>query len=57
LTPYLDEELLYKCETYINGSSIESTGFQYNVPNFTVDNLREVINDFVAKQYFPPGLI
>jgi len=27
LTPYLDEELLYKCETFINGSFIETTGF------------------------------
>jgi len=57
LTPYLDEELLYKCETYINGNLIESTGFQYNVPNMTVDGLREVINDYIAKGHFPQGLI
>jgi len=57
LTPYLDEELLYKCETHINGSGIESTGFSYNFPNFTAELLLEVINDFIAKGHFPAGLI
>jgi len=57
LTPYLDEELLYKCETYINGNAIEATGFQYNVPNPTVDLIREVCNDYITKGHFPQGLI
>jgi len=57
LTPYLDEELLYKCDVYINGNAIESTGFAYNVPNITPDHLREVINDYIAKGHFPQGLI
>jgi len=57
LTPYLDEELLYKCETHINGSLIESTGFVYNAPNLNSNLLREVINDFITKGHFPTGLI
>jgi len=57
LTPYLDEELLYKCETSINGSAIENTGFAYNRPNVTADAIREVILDFVHKGVFPDGLI
>jgi len=57
LTPYLDEELLYKCETFITGSFIETTGFSYNFPNLTSNLLREVINDFVGKGAFPNGLV
>jgi nucleoside-diphosphate-sugar epimerase len=57
LTPYLDEELLYNSHTHINGSHIESTGFSYNHPTVTTDSLKAVINDFVAKGYFPQGLI
>lgn len=36
------QELLYNKHTNINGSKIESTGFQYEVPNMTVDLLKEV---------------
>jgi len=57
LTPYLDEELLYKSETSINGSAIESTGFVYERPHVTVDAIREVILDFVHKGIFPTGII
>jgi len=57
LTPYLDEELLYKCETVINGNAIEGIGFQYTVPNINVEGLREVINDYIAKGHFPEGLL
>jgi len=57
LTPYLDEELLYKCETYLNGSGIESTGFAYTRPHVTGDAIREVILDFVQKGIFPGGIV
>jgi len=57
LTPYLDEELLYKAPLHINGSSIEGTGFSYNHPNLTSELVKEVINDFIAKGHFPQGLI
>jgi len=57
LTPYLDEELLYKCNLHINGAAIESTGFRYNRPNMNAEALREVIADFERKRYFPTGLV
>jgi nucleoside-diphosphate-sugar epimerase len=57
LTPYLDEELLYKCNNHINGNAIESTGFRYNKPNMDANSLREVITDFVQKGIFPTGLV
>jgi len=57
LTPYLDEELLYKCDCAVNGNAIESTGFAYNKPNLTAEALREVIADFERKGIFPQGLI
>jgi hypothetical protein len=57
LTPYLDEELLYKCDLHVNGSHVESTGFSYNHPEVNADSLREVVRDFVAKGYFPPDLM
>jgi nucleoside-diphosphate-sugar epimerase len=57
LTPYLDEELLYKCDLTINGSAIESTGFNYQRPNLTADSIRQVIHDFEQKAVFPHGLI
>jgi len=57
LTPYLDEELLYKCELHINGNRIESTGFSYSYPIVTSEHLREVIQDLINKGSFPNGLL
>jgi len=57
LTPYLDEELLYKCNNHINGNAIESTGFRYNKPHMEQNSLKEVIADFVQKGIFPTGMI
>jgi len=57
LTPYLDEELLYKCNNHINGNAIEGTGFKYNRPHMDANGLREVITDFVQKGIFPPGMV
>jgi len=57
LTPYLDEELLYKCDQYLNGAKIESTGFSYSVPEINAESLRQTIRDFMAKGYFPAGLV
>jgi len=57
LTPYLDEELLYKCNNHINGNAIESTGFRYNKQGLDANSLREVVQDFVQKGIFPTGLV
>ena len=53
LTPYLDEELLTDYEVSVNGSKIESLGFQYTVPEFNLDRLKEVVDDLIARQLFP----
>lgn len=57
LTPYLDEELLYNAGLSINGTAITGTGFEYTIPAPSVDNLREVVEGFIAKGIFPQGMI
>lgn len=56
LSPYLDQELLYNNNLCINGSKIESTGFQYEHPELKVEYLREVVDDYVQLGVFPPSL-
>ncbi|KAI6653625.1 hypothetical protein LOD99_3520 [Oopsacas minuta] len=53
ITPYLNEELLTDYEVCVNGSKIEALGFQYIVPEFNLDRLKEVVDDLVARQQFP----
>jgi hypothetical protein len=36
LSPYLDQELLYNNNTYVDGSKIEKLGFKYNHPQLEV---------------------
>jgi nucleoside-diphosphate-sugar epimerase len=58
LTPYLDEELVKENSTSIDGSAIEKLGFQYDYPNGpTAPLLKEVLEDYVSKGYFPKELI
>ncbi|CAK4074816.1 unnamed protein product [Aphanomyces euteiches] len=56
LTPYIDRELLCHNHLYVNGSKIESTGFEYTFPNVRVDDLREIIQDAIDQGIFPPVL-
>lgn len=42
LTLSLAQELLYNRHLHVNGSKIEGTGFDYEVPQITVELLREV---------------
>jgi hypothetical protein len=53
LTPYLDEELIKETPTAVTGAKIEGLGFKYDYPQITADLCREVLDDFVAKGYFP----
>jgi len=53
LTPYLDQELLYKNQLTIDGSAIESTGFVYRFPKVTPDLIKEQIDYFVQQNLFP----
>jgi len=57
LTPYLDEELIKENSTCIDGSKIEKLGFQYDYPAPNVGLLKEVLDDYVAKGYFPKELV
>jgi nucleoside-diphosphate-sugar epimerase len=53
LTPYLDEELIKETPTAVVGTKIEGLGFKYDYPQITAALCKEVLDDFVAKGYFP----
>jgi len=53
LTPYLDQELLYKNSLAIDGSAIEATGFVYRYPKVTPELIKEQIDYFVQQNLFP----
>lgn len=56
LTPYLDKELLKDNALSVDGTKIErELGFTYNVPNVTLEKVREVIDDFVNLGIWPKG--
>jgi len=57
LTPYLDEELVKENSTSIDGSAIEKLGFKYEVAGPNAANVKEVLQDYVAKGFFPKELI
>jgi len=56
LTPYLDEELLSNNSLSVDGSKIQTTGFQYRYPKMTEESIRETLNYFIQLGYFPRGL-
>ncbi|KAI9340005.1 hypothetical protein BDR26DRAFT_861949 [Obelidium mucronatum] len=56
LTPYLDKELLRDNALNMDGSLIEKTfGFEYSVPKFTEEKVRELIADFEEIGVWPKG--
>jgi len=57
LTPYLDEELIKDNDLWVDGSAIKSLGFTYDHPAPTAALLKEVLNDYVGKKYFPKELV
>jgi len=57
LTPYLDEELIKENSTSVDGTAIEKLGFSYDFPAPSVPLLKEVLDDYVAKGYFPKELV
>jgi len=57
LTPYLDEELIKDNATSVDGTAITSLGFAYDHPKPTVESLKEVLQDFVDKGYFPKEMM
>lgn len=57
LTPYLDEELIKEVSVAVDGSAIEKLGFKYDHPHVTVESLKEVMDDFIKKGYFPKEML
>jgi nucleoside-diphosphate-sugar epimerase len=57
LTPYLDEELVKDNSISIDGSAVEKLGFSYDYPQPNATLLREVLQDYIAKGYFPKQLL
>jgi len=57
LTPYLDEELIKENPISVDGSAIEALGFAYDYPAPNAELLKEVMNDYVQKGYFPKELL
>jgi len=56
LTPYLDEELIKDTEVWVDGNAIKKLGFQYDYPEVNATHLSEVLQDYVAKKFFPKEL-
>jgi len=57
LSPYLDQELLYKKHLSVDGSAIEGLGFKYEVPNLSDKELREWVKYFTDLKLFPEGYL
>jgi len=57
LSPYLDKELLGNTSLCVDGSAIEATGFQYEVPTMTTEKLKEWVEYYVALKLFPAGYV
>lgn len=53
LSPYLDIELLYNNPLSVDGTAIEKTGFQYELPTLTKELLEEEIAYFQELKLFP----
>jgi nucleoside-diphosphate-sugar epimerase len=56
LSPYLDREVLGDKHLSMDGSAIESTGFEYEFPVLTEELLREQIEYAIQQKTFPPVL-
>jgi len=57
LTPYLDEELIKDNDLWIDGKAIEGLGFKYDHAQPNAQLLKEVLQDYVAKKFFPKELL
>jgi len=57
LSPYIDQELLYNKNLYIDGSAIEKTGFKYEHPELTEAGCREMVQDYIDLGIFPKGFL
>ena len=57
LSPYLDREVLGDKHLSMDGTLIESTGFEYRYPVLTEELLREQVDYAIAQKTFPPVIV
>ncbi|EGD81082.1 hypothetical protein PTSG_11027 [Salpingoeca rosetta] len=57
LSPYLDKELLYNNSLAVDGSKVESLGFEYKWQQPTLEELRRIVEEAVEQKLFPPGFL
>jgi len=57
LSPYIDQELLYNNNLYVDGSKITETGFKYEFPELTEKECRAMVNEYVELGIFPKGFL
>jgi len=55
LTPYLDEELIFKEQFWVDGEALTKSGFEYS-HKLNAEELRDVLKYYVELNYFPSGL-
>jgi nucleoside-diphosphate-sugar epimerase len=56
LTPYIDEELLYKNALAVDGGKIAKAGFEYTHPNMSEADLKACIQYHIDLGFFPNGV-
>lgn len=57
LTPYLDEELLYKNAMSLDGAAFGKTGFSYEHAKMTLADLKASVQYFIDIGAFPKGVM
>ncbi|XP_034235426.1 uncharacterized protein LOC117641845 [Thrips palmi] len=57
LTPFMDQELLYNKNLYLDGSRLKKLGFTCDVPSPNIQKLMEIVLDYADMNLFPRYLI
>lgn len=53
LSPYMDVELMYSKHLHLDGAKLKQLGFQLNVPQPTMKQIQEIVQDYVRMKVFP----
>lgn len=56
LSPHMDSELLLHKHLHLDGNKLKKLGFNYSIPKPTIENLKEIINDYIIMKVFPKSL-
>lgn len=56
LSPHMDYEILLPKNLHLDCSKIKKLGFEVTVPKPTVENLQEIVRDYVDMKVFPNSL-